>query len=129
MPGKNGGCVLPTCGAGQQATINGCVTISDVRLKRDVAHIATLASGIRLYAFRYLWDETLRIGVMAQDLLDDESTRDAVVLRPSGYYAVNYAALGLRMATADEWRARGLASVQLKPAPGQSGTVAVAGTQ
>jgi hypothetical protein len=37
--------------------------------------------------------------------------RRAVVRQANGYFAVNYAALGLRMATMDEWRQRGLAAV------------------
>ncbi len=125
VPGKKGGCVVPTCGPGQQATLNGCVTISDVRLKRNIAHVATLENGIRLYAFRYLWEESAYVGVMAQDLLADVRARDAVVLRPSGYYTVDYAALGLRMATAGEWHARGLASVRLRTAQGQLGAMPV----
>jgi len=89
---------------------------SDIRLKRDVTHVATAANGIKLYSFRYLWSETVRVGVIAQDLLNDPERRDAVVLQADGYYAVDYARLGLRMATFADWQARGLASVQLEAA-------------
>ena len=68
-------------------------------------HLSTLSNGIRLYSFRYLWDEQVQVGVMAQDLLADPDRRDAVSEHPSGYYMVDYGKLGLRMVTLKEWRA------------------------
>ncbi|MDH3581915.1 MAG: tail fiber domain-containing protein, partial [Hyphomicrobiales bacterium] len=91
---------------------------SDRRLKRDIAHVATLENGIRLYAFRYLWDDQLHIGVMAQDLRADETFKDAVVLKPNGFYAVDYGKLGLKMTTLEAWREYGLASVMARPVSG-----------
>lgn len=102
---------------------------SDVRLKKEVMHIATLESGIRLYSFRYLWDDKVYVGVMAQDLLADPKTRDAVILQESGYYAVNYLALGLRMVTHEEWWARGSSSVLLKSAHGQFSPMPIVNVQ
>ncbi|MGE3625809.1 MAG: peptidoglycan-binding protein [Hyphomicrobiales bacterium] len=107
----NGGCGLPKCGPGQIATPGGCVALSDRRLKRDIEQLAALADGTRVYAFRYLWEDTIRVGVMAQDLLARDHTRDAVVTTDGGYYAVDYARLGLRMTTLAEWRARGEAAL------------------
>lgn len=88
---------------------------SDLRLKRDVTYLATLGSGIKVYSFRYLWSETVLVGVMAQDLLSHEAYRYAVVLKPSGFYAVDYAMLGLKMTTFAEWRAQGQSAVLLRP--------------
>jgi hypothetical protein len=102
---------------------------SDIRLKRDVSHVATLANGIKLYSFRYLWSETVHVGVMAQDLLADPAWREAVVLEPDGFYAVDYARLGLRMATLAEWQAQGLASVELNAAHRDVGQISVSHTQ
>ncbi len=99
----------------QQGINNLLNQFSDARLKRDVTHLATMESGIRLYAFRYLWEDTLRVGVMAQDLLANPVWRDAVILHPSGYYAVDYAALGLRMVTLEDWNRRGSLAVRLQP--------------
>jgi len=79
---------------------------SDIRLKRDVVPLASLANGIKLYRFRYLWSETVQVGVMAQDLLREPARRGAVILQDDGFYAVDYASLGLRMATFAEWQAR-----------------------
>lgn len=90
---------------------------SDRRLKRDVTHIATLENGLKLYSFKYLWDDIVNVGVMAQDLLTHETRRDAVVLMSNGFYAVNYAALGLRMTTLEAWRESGPNAVLLRPAP------------
>jgi peptidoglycan hydrolase-like protein with peptidoglycan-binding domain len=111
VPGPQGGCVAPSCGRGQIATPNGCIALSDIRLKKNVAHLATLEGGVKLYEFRYLWDDTLRVGVMAQDLLADQTAREAVVVTSSGYYAVDYRRLGLKMVTYEAWRAGGLASI------------------
>jgi len=77
---------------------------SDNRLKTDIVHLATLENGIRLYSFQYLWSNTTYVGVMAQDLLSNPEFIGAVKLIPGNYYAVDYAALGLKMITLDEWR-------------------------
>ena len=64
---------------------------SDIRAKRDVRKLSTLEDGLGIYAYRYLWDDTPRIGVMAQEV---------AALRPwalgpiqDGYMTVDYAAL------------------------------------
>jgi len=59
---------------------------SDIRLKRDITHITTLDNGLKLYSFKYLWEDTTYVGVMAQDLLEDESYRDAVVTKKPGFF-------------------------------------------
>ena len=84
---------------------------SDRRLKRDITLLATLANGMKIYAFRYTWSGTVYVGLMAQDLLLNSAWRHAVVRQASGYYAVNYPALGLRMTTLDDWKRNGVAAV------------------
>ena len=54
-----------------------------------------------LYSFRYLDDDTVYIGLMAQDVL--KVRPDAVITGDDGFYRVYYARLGLRMATKAEW--------------------------
>jgi hypothetical protein len=85
--------------------------VSDVRLKRDIDHLVTRRDGLPIYAFKYLWDDEVHVGVMAQDLLRNEIWRPAVLTRASGYFAVDYGRLGLRMATLDEWLAKGMAAL------------------
>ncbi len=92
------------------------IGLSDLRLKRDVTYLATLESGIKVYAFRYLWDDKVHVGVMAQDLLGSAATREAVSTMLGGFYAVNYEMLGLKMTTLDAWRKQGLTSVLAEPA-------------
>lgn len=97
------------CKAGFVVGPNGrCVPgrVSDIRLKRDIKHVATRADGLKLYSFRYLWDDTAYVGVMAQDLLADPARADAVHMDKSGYYTVDYGELGLTMKTLEEWLAR-----------------------
>lgn len=87
--------------------------VSDIRLKRDIVQIAALENGIKIYSFKYLWDEKVHVGVMAQDLLAHEAHKRAVVMMPSGFYAVDYAMLGLKMTTLQAWRESGIAAVLL----------------
>jgi hypothetical protein len=58
---------------------------------------------------------TTYVGLLAQDLLESDNSdfRQAVIVRPDGYYAVKYDELGLKMFTLDEWRS---ASVELAAA-------------
>lgn len=67
------------------------ILASDRRLKRDIEQIGALGSGIPLYTFKYVWDDIKRVGVMAQDVL--EVIPSAVVVMPSGFYAVKYGEL------------------------------------
>ena len=84
---------------------------SDRRLKKDVEYLGTLSNGIKVYSFRYLWEKVVRVGVMAQDLLEEASLRHAVCQMPSGFLGVHYASIGLRMATLEEWHSNGDASL------------------
>ena len=88
-----------------------------MRLKRDIQYLATLENGLKVYSFKYLWDEKVRVGVMAQDLLKDPAYAHTVVRAADGFYAVDYGALGLKMTTLAEWRKRGIASVYAVTAP------------
>jgi hypothetical protein len=74
---------------------------SDRRLKRDIAKLGPLDGDIDLYRYRYLWDDQEYVGVMAQELL--EVRPDAVVKGANGYLAVDYAKLGTRLMTWQEW--------------------------
>ena len=78
-------------------------TISDIRLKRDVDALGQHADGINLYRFRYLWSDTVHVGVMAQEVAARRP--DAVRQGADGYLRVDYARLGLHMRTWDEWTA------------------------
>jgi hypothetical protein len=85
------------CGNGP----NQAAFLSDARLKRDVSPVARLANGLMLYRYRYLWDGTEYVGVMAQEVADVRP--DAVVYGNDGFMRVDYARLGLRMQTWDTW--------------------------
>jgi Chaperone of endosialidase len=76
---------------------------SDTRLKRDVTQVGELDSGINLYRYRYLWSDTAYVGVMAQEVA--AVMPEAVQRGADGYMRVDYARLGLRMQTWDQWTA------------------------
>jgi hypothetical protein len=85
-------------GAGANVSRHFC---SDIRLKRDIAALGRQVDGINLYRFRYLWSDTVHVGVMAQEVA---ATRPEAVRRGAdGYLRVDYARLGLRMRTCGEW--------------------------
>jgi len=79
------------------------ILFSDVRLKRDITLIGRLDDGLGLYSYRYLWSDTVYVGVMAQEVA--LMMPSAVVKGDDGYLRVDYAKLGLRMRTLDEWQA------------------------
>lgn len=61
--------------------------ICDARVKRDIEHIATAPDGLRLYRFRYLDDDALHMGPMAQEVA--ALYPDAVVASPEGLLMVD----------------------------------------
>ena len=75
--------------------------MSDIRLKRDITQVGRLSNGLGLYRYRYIWSDTAYVGVMAQEV--EPIAPDAVVRAADGYLRVNYAHLGLRLQTWDEW--------------------------
>ena len=80
------------------------IAISDVRLKRDIDLIARLDNGLGLYRYRYLWSDTVDVGVMAQEvalLYPDAIVRDAL----DDYLRVDYSRLGLKLMTHSDWAA------------------------
>ena len=74
---------------------------SDIRLKRDITQVGELDNGIGLYRYRYLWSDTIYVGVMAQEVA--EVMPKAVQHGADGYMRVDYARLGLRVQTWDQW--------------------------
>ena len=74
---------------------------SDTRLKRDIAQVGELDNGIGLYRYRYLWSDTIYVGVMAQEVA--AVMPEAVQRGADGYMRVDYARLGFRMQTWDQW--------------------------
>ena len=80
------------------------ITPSDIRLKRDIVLLDRLPNGIGLYRYRYIWSDQVYVGVMAQEVA--QIVPDAVVRGADGFLRVNYARLGTRLLTWDEWAAK-----------------------
>ena len=59
-------------------TLYAPLIVSDLRLKQDVLPVEALPNGLQLYSFRYWNDDRTFVGVMAQDLLEDERFHHAV---------------------------------------------------
>jgi outer membrane immunogenic protein len=78
---------------------------SDARLKRDITLVGRLDDGLGLYSYRYLWSDTVYVGVMAQEVALIHP--NAVVRGPlDDYLRVDYSRLGLKLMTLQEWDAR-----------------------
>ena len=75
---------------------------SDARLKRDIALLARRDDGVGIYRYRYLWSDEVYVGVMAQEVA--QIYPEAIACGPDGYLRVDYAPLGLRLMTWDEWQ-------------------------
>jgi hypothetical protein len=67
------------------------ITASDCRLKRDIKRVGTMANGLPVYEYRYVWGRKRHIGVMAQDVL--KAGIDAVVRHWTGFLMVDYGKL------------------------------------
>ena len=81
------------------------VFVSDIRLKRDVTLVGRLNDGLGLYQYRYLWSNTVYVGVMAQEVALIHP--DAIVRGDlDDYLRVDYGRLGLKLMALPEWDAR-----------------------
>ncbi len=75
--------------------------VSDIRLKRDVRLLGRRDDGLGIYRYKYLWSDTVYVGVMAQEVALIHP--DAVVRDPlSDYLRVDYGQLGLQLMTMTE---------------------------
>ncbi len=94
--------------------------ISDRRMKHDLQPVGVLPDGLPVYAFQFAWETKVRVGLVAQDLAGRAETKAAVLTLPNGLLGIDYAMLGLRMATEREWIADGPAALvaTYKPRPG-----------
>ena len=79
---------------------------SDVRLKRDITLVSRLKDSLGLYRYRYLWSDTVYVGVMAQEvaLIHPEAVVRSVLDK---YLRVDYSRLGLKLMTWSEWESKG----------------------
>jgi hypothetical protein len=82
------------------------IFFSDIRLKRDIALVGRRDDGLGLYSYRYLWSDTVYVGVMAQEVALVHP--DAIVRGElDDYLRVDYGRLGLRLMTLSDWSAKG----------------------
>lgn len=113
-PGGDGGVVNkvpddcdPIEGGGESGGV-----ASDPCVKQDISFL-TEAGGLRFYRFAYVGDDHIYYGVMARELLADPRFAAAVHLSATGYYTVDYEALGLIVPEEAAMRAAGLRAMEL----------------
>jgi hypothetical protein len=103
-------CLTPSGHAGgawgndTNAAYSSIVAPSDVRLKRDIILVGHLDDGLGLYRYRYLWSDTVYVGVMAQEvaLIHPKAVVRGIL---DDYLRVDYGRLGLKLMTLPEWKA------------------------
>jgi outer membrane immunogenic protein len=112
-PGPWGGLYLGGHGGGawgdSTSAVYSTAPPSDARLKRDIVLVARLDDGLGLYQYRYLWSDTVYVGVMAQEVALIHP--DAIVRGDlDDYLRVDYGRLGLKLMTLPEWESRNKAA-------------------
>jgi hypothetical protein len=70
--------------------------LSDIRLKDNIIKTGVSECGIPIYTFSYKNSRDVWSGTMAQDLIS-MGREDAVVMTDSGYYAVYYDMIDVKM--------------------------------
>jgi hypothetical protein len=78
------------------ALTKGLSLLSDIRLKENISRVGASKSGIPIYTFSYKNSKDVWLGTMAQDLIS-MGREDAVVMTDSGYYAVYYDMIDIKM--------------------------------
>ncbi len=125
------GCTVAGAEVDDEATISARAKVgtgpdmglaSDRRVISDLIEVGKLDNGIKVYSFKYLWEDKVRVGVIAQDLVERPDTKAAVLTLANGLLGVDYEALGLRMATEAQWKQAGMAALKadFKPVPTRS---------
>jgi len=72
---------------------------SDIRLKQNIILIGSSKSGIPIYNFSYIGDNTIYQGAMAQDLISMGHNNAVTTDKKSGYYMVDYDQIDVDMIT------------------------------
>jgi hypothetical protein len=72
---------------------------SDMRLKHNIAKVGLSLSGIPIYNFSYIGDNTIYQGTMAQDLISMGYNNAVTIDNKSGYYMVDYDQIDVDMTT------------------------------
>lgn len=99
---------------------------ADQRMAADVRSIGKLENGLTVYSFRYLWEDQIRVGVLAQDVLGRDELKQHVITLANGLLGVDYAALGLRLATWQQWQEAGVGALKADYVVKKSRTASVA---
>jgi len=86
---------------------------SDIRLKQHVHQLGVTERGLRLYRYRYIGDDTIYVGVMAQEVA--QRVPAAVSRGDDGYLQVDYRLLGLDFLTWRDWTLRHSARTEDAP--------------
>jgi hypothetical protein len=74
---------------------SGCADVKDIRL------IGRLDSGIGIYRFKFKGEDKDYVGVIAQDVLENDPS--AVSVGDDGYLYVDYPKVGMELMTGARW--------------------------
>ena len=85
-------------GVGSMAMTLGPMIASDIELKENIKQVGSSPSGLNIYEYNYIGENTKYRGVIAQDLLS-KGRHDAVTEMDNGYYGVYYDKIDVDMQT------------------------------
>jgi len=74
--------------AAASAAMTAAMFFSDKRLKKDITKLFTLPNGINVYSYRFIGNDSLELGVLAQEVA--EIMPEAVAADDKGFLKVNY---------------------------------------
>jgi hypothetical protein len=94
--------VFSTIGSMFGKILPGLVSLSDERVKTDIRPIGAMPNGIEFYSFRFKWDWTPYVGVIAQQVR--EIMPEAVTEGDDGLLRVDYGKVNARFMTLMDWR-------------------------
>jgi len=86
-------CNYCTCDCNYSCTCN--CNYSDERLKEEIKILKTV-HGLNLYTWKYIWNKTKYVGVLAQELIGTKY-ESALTQDENGYYMVDYSVLPVDM--------------------------------
>lgn len=81
------GSIMPSVGSIIPSLLS-LLPFSDERTKENIERVGALDDGQPIYSYNYIWDETPRIGLMAQEV--EKVVPDAITELPGGIKMVDY---------------------------------------
>lgn len=88
------------------------VAFDEGRTRRNIKKLETLGSGITIYSYQFINDNTTYVGLLASDLVKHKLFKAYVVYMGEGSYMINYEKLGFQMVTMETFEKHGIKALK-----------------